>query len=150
MGPNTHAKKALRIKRPFEGAVYNLQELLEEISPLLPAPLPPKVSIGYGLYRPHSTFSSIRFGSYHLKDQIIRIHPLLDQKEVPLYFVRFVVYHEALHAVIPIRKAKGRRVIHGEEFHRWERAFPEYKEAIQWRRNSLHFFKNQARSRGRT
>ncbi len=60
---------------------------------------------------------AIRFGSYVGGRDLIRIHPALDADWVPGYFVESIVYHEMLHAVIPIaRDPGGRRVIHPPEF----------------------------------
>src|SRR5580693_3476508 len=44
---------------------------------------------------------TIKLGSYSAVDRLIRIHPALDQKWVPRYFVAYIVYHEMLHHVIP-------------------------------------------------
>lgn len=78
---------------------------------------------------------SIRYGSYSEEDHLIRIHPLLDQKFVPAYFVRYIVFHEMLHAHLGIEEAKtpsGRRRVHSPEFKRRERAYPDYFLAIAW------------------
>ena len=73
------------------------------------------VNIGWG--RDGKGRRSIRFGSYDFAQQLIRIHPALDVEWVPEYFVDFVVYHELLHAVLPVRTdAAGRRVLHSPEF----------------------------------
>ena len=45
--------------------------------------------------------TSIQMGSYSDDLKLIRIHPALDQKWVPRYFVEFVIYHEMLHQVHP-------------------------------------------------
>lgn len=63
---------------------------------------------------------------------LIRINPILDRKSVPSYYIRFVVYHEMLHADIGTIKKNGRRSIHSAEFKRRERLFQEYEKAIAW------------------
>lgn len=76
---------------------------------------------------------SIRLGSYSPEDDIIRIHPNLDQLFVPDYFVRYIVFHEMLHADIGVELAEnGRRRVHTREFNRREREYHEYKLAMQW------------------
>lgn len=76
---------------------------------------------------------SIRFGSYVPGDHLIRIHPYLDQPFVPAYFVRYIVFHEMLHADMGIAELpSGRRVIHSAEFKRREMAYPDYDRAIAW------------------
>lgn len=79
---------------------------------------------------------SIRFGSYSPRDKVIRIHPLLDQDFVPRYFVRYIVFHEMLHAHLGIAEtASGRRSMHPPEFKRMERAYPDYERAVAWIEN---------------
>jgi hypothetical protein len=76
---------------------------------------------------------SIRFGSYTPGEHVIRLHPLLDQPFVPRYFVRYIVFHEMLHAKLGIEESpSGRRVIHSAEFNRLEGAYPDYAKAIAW------------------
>ncbi len=76
---------------------------------------------------------SIRFGSYMPSDRIIRIHPLLDQDFVPDFFVRYVVYHEMLHAHLGIGELpSGRRSIHGKTFRDQEKNYPDFQRATEW------------------
>lgn len=76
---------------------------------------------------------SIRLGSYTPEDDLIRIHPHLDQAFVPEYFVRYVIFHELLHAHLGIRiSPTGRHMVHTREFNRIERAYPDYDRAIAW------------------
>lgn len=76
---------------------------------------------------------SIRFGSYSPGEDLIRVHPLLDQEFVPLFFVRYIVFHEMLHAHMGIEEsATGRRKIHPPEFRRRESAYFDYARALAW------------------
>jgi predicted metal-dependent hydrolase len=81
--------------------------------------------------------TSIRFGSYHVRDRVIRIHQLLDQSFVPQYVVENVVFHEMLHELIPSQRVKGRWCIHPPEFRRHEQRFQYHWEAEQWKRCHL-------------
>lgn len=79
---------------------------------------------------------SIRLGSYTPEDHLIRIHPYLDQAFVPDYFVRYIVFHEMLHAHLGFETTpSGRRRVHTREFYRLERAYPDYDRAIAWHNN---------------
>jgi len=79
------------------------------------------------------TRHSLRLGSFDAEDSIVRIHPVLDQPAVPVWFVRYVLFHELLHAVLPPRRGRGSRWIHhGAEFRRCERAYADYARAIAW------------------
>ena len=93
---------------------------------------------------------AIRLGSYSNLERLIRIHPALDRKWVPRYFVAYVVYHEMLHHMIPsargsmhpgsraslaLASAKGqpsRRVLHPPEFLAREQLFRKYERALDW------------------
>jgi hypothetical protein len=86
---------------------------------------------------PRRPRTSIRFGSYHTRDRLIRIHPLLDQSFVPQYVVENVVYHEMLHQLIPRRQVNGRWYAHPPEFRRQEQQFRYHWQAEQWKRRHL-------------
>lgn len=76
---------------------------------------------------------SIRFGSYSVEEHLIRIHPYLDRVEVPEFFVRYIVFHEMLHAHLGIEESPtGRRRIHTPEFKRLEQAYPDFERAEAW------------------
>lgn len=76
---------------------------------------------------------SIRLGSYSPDNHLIRIHPHLDQDFVPDFFVRYIVFHEMLHAALGIEVAPtGRRCIHTRAFNQRERAYPDYARAVAW------------------
>jgi hypothetical protein len=76
---------------------------------------------------------SIRLGSYSADDSLIRIHPHLDQPWVPDFFVRYIVFHEMLHAHIGIEVGPGgRRRIHTHAFSRRERAYRDFARAMAW------------------
>ena len=76
-------------------------------------------------------------GSYSAHTDTIRINPSLDRRNVPRYFVEFIVYHEMLHADIGIGTKAGRNVVHSREFKDRERVFREYEKAIAWEKTNL-------------
>jgi predicted metal-dependent hydrolase len=85
---------------------------------------------------------SIRFGSYSAEEDLIRIHPLLDQGFVPAFFVRYIVFHEMLHAHLGIEETpSGRRAVHTREFRRREKAYPDYDCAIAWQAEKANLAK---------
>jgi len=76
---------------------------------------------------------SIRFGSYSPGEDLIRIHPLLDQAFVPQFFVRYIVFHEMLHAHMGIEESPtGRRKIHPPAFKKREAAYGDFERALRW------------------
>lgn len=80
---------------------------------------------------------SIRLGSYSVEENLIRIHPGLDQRWVPATYVAWVVYHEMLHAVHPAVIKNGRRTFHTPEFMADEKRFEGYELAHKWERQNI-------------
>ena len=80
---------------------------------------------------------SIKMGSFAVEDRVIRIHPALDQENVPEFFVAWIVFHEMLHGKHEVRRANGRRRFHTAEFLAEERTFPEYARACAWEKANL-------------
>jgi hypothetical protein len=80
---------------------------------------------------------TIKLGSYSAVDRLIRIHPAMDQKWVPRYFVAYVVYHEMLHHVIPGSRGLGRVNLHPPEFKEREKQFRHFERALQWEKRHV-------------
>src|ERR1017187_6278945 len=80
---------------------------------------------------------TIKLGSYSAVDRLIRVHPALDQKWVPRYFVAYIVYHEMLHHVIPGSRGLGRVNLHPPEFKERERQFRHFERAMQWEKRHV-------------
>ncbi|HJP00211.1 MAG TPA: hypothetical protein QF764_00405 [Planctomycetota bacterium] len=85
-------------------------------------------------------------GSFQPRTRLIRIHPVLDQEAVPLWFVGSVLHHELLHAVLPCERQSGRRSHHGAEFLRLERAYPDHARTLAWEAAHLGALVRSARS----
>lgn len=79
-------------------------------------------------------------GSFSSQTNTIWISPLLDRRNVPGFFVRYIVYHEMLHSIMKEEPANGRRSLHGPAFRQRERLFGEYEEATAWEKK--HFTGN--------
>ena len=56
---------------------------------------------------------------------LILVNPLLDHPVVKPWYLRYILFHEGLHDLMPPRPASGRMVIHPPEFRKAERAFPD-------------------------
>jgi predicted SprT family Zn-dependent metalloprotease len=121
---------------PNRGRYHDLNAILADLRARFFADCA-AVNIRWGRWSGRARPRSIRFGAYLPEAQLIRIHPALDQAFVPGYFVAFIVYHELLHHVILPVRHNGRYQIHSPLFHRREREFPAYAEAIAWRKHSL-------------
>lgn len=94
--------------------------------------------IGWGRSGPRRRTRSIRMGVYLHDSRVIRVHPALDRPDVPLFFVRYVVFHEMLHQAFPPREVDGKTIVHTPEFRAAERAYPDYERAIAWERANIH------------
>ncbi len=68
---------------------------------------------------------------------IILVNPLLDDEQVPEFYPEYIVFHEVLHELFPIRRHLGRWVQHPAEFRQRERDFPFYEDARRWEREEL-------------
>jgi hypothetical protein len=79
----------------------------------------------------------VKTGVYVQDARLIRIHPTLDRPEVPEFYVAAVVFHEMLHQAVPAREVGGRRIVHGAEFRRRERAYPDHARAKAWEERNL-------------
>jgi predicted metal-dependent hydrolase len=88
--------------------------------------------IGWGKQRARRLVRKRTLGSYCRHGNTIRISPVLDGKNVPRYFLEFVVYHEMLHSDMKEEKKNGRRSVHPPEFQKRERLFREYEKAAAW------------------
>jgi len=93
-------------------------------------------SIGWGKGTSRRAVRKRTLGSYCGHAGVIRINPVLDRRSVPLYFIRYVVYHEMLHSVVREQRKNGRRSVHSFEFRKRERLFKEYEKAISWERRN--------------
>jgi hypothetical protein len=80
---------------------------------------------------------SIKMGSFAVEDRVIRIHPSLDQDNVPDFFVAWIVFHEMLHGKHEVLRSNGRRRFHTQEFLAEERTFPDYVRACAWEKANL-------------
>jgi hypothetical protein len=74
-----------------------------------------------------------------VEDALIRIHPTLDRREVPEYFLAWIVYHEMLHQKHSIPVIAGRRRFHTREFLAEERLFDDYERAQAWQQQNLRW-----------
>ena len=99
------------------------------------AAIPPVTWGRRGKRRPRRT---LQLGSFDPEAGLIRVHPVLDQAAVPRFFVRYVLYHELLHALGPDERGPGgRRLHHGPRFREREKAYADYGRALAWQEAHL-------------
>ncbi len=76
-------------------------------------------------------------GSYSRQNNTIRINPILDTQKVPGYFLESIVYHEMLHADMPIETGTGKRLLHSSKFKRREKLFKHYNRVLAWEKKNM-------------
>ena len=120
-----------------EGAVYHLKPLYESVEKTY---LPYKIhaSIAWKKFPYKKKRSSITYGTYCRRKHHIEINDLLDAKKIPKYFIEYVIYHEALHAIFPAEMGKkGEMRVHTKAFKEEEKTFPFYKQATAFGKQFL-------------
>lgn len=126
------AKSAKPVALRTQGTFFDLEALFDEVNRSEYGNAV-KTPITWGKMPALRRRRSIRFGSYSPGEELIRVHPLLDQEFVPRFFVRYIVFHEMLHAHMGIEEtATGRRKIHPPEFRRREAEYCDYRRALAW------------------
>jgi len=96
------------------------------------------VTWGARAVRPRKPRATIKLGSYSFQDRLIRIHPALDRRWVPRYFLAYVMFHEMLHHAMPATRGPGRRLLHPPEFRERELELRHHDRALAWERAHLH------------
>ncbi len=85
-----------------------------------------------------NTRAAIKLGTYSATERLIRIHPALDQRWIPRYFVTYIVFHELLHHIIPPVRLGKTTEMHPARFSILERLYPQYARALEWERKHLN------------
>lgn len=119
-----------------QGHVYDLNALYEEVNRTeFGGQVDARIT--WGKRPPARKRRSIRFGSYSVEENLIRIHPHLDRPTVPRFYIRYIVFHEMLHAHMGIAEGpNGRRQIHPPAFQTRERQYPDFVRAQEWERKA--------------
>lgn len=116
-----------------QGTHFDLSRLIERVRDYFPvADSVDHLLITWG--RDSRGEKTIQLGSFDFDQNLIRIHPALDQEWIPQFFVEYVIYHEMIHAIVPPEQgnANGPRDVHSDKFEQLERQFPRYEEAMEW------------------
>lgn len=106
-------------------------------------------TIGYGRWPSRPPRRSIDLGNYEHERAWVRIHPVLDADWVPAWFVRFVLFHELLHAVAARERWDG-GAPHGPTFRAAEARLPDTARAHAWQREHTSKLLAQVRAHVRS
>jgi predicted SprT family Zn-dependent metalloprotease len=131
--PRQNSRPAARLYTA--GRFFELNEIFDKLNrEYFNGVISTKITWGRGS---HNSRRYIRFGSYTEKDDIIRIHPILDRQFIPDFFIESIVYHEMLHKLVKTRVENGRRRVHTAEFKEMEKRFGDYKKAREWEKENI-------------
>lgn len=126
---------------PHEGKHFDLQRIFDQLNDRYFGGRLRGYHVKWGRRRKQRPKDYFIFGTIQEEDRVIRINPLLDQSFVPSWFLRYILYHEMLHSVVPDEVLiNGRRRVHTEEFNRRERQFHSYSRARRWEADNLGRF----------
>jgi len=118
-----------------QGRFYNLREIFDSLNNnYFGGGI--TASISWGKQNSRKAVRKRTLGSYCGHTNTIRINPVLDRKNVPHYFIEYVIYHEMLHSAVTGEKKNGRKSVHTSEFRKRERLFKEYDKAISWEKSN--------------
>jgi hypothetical protein len=107
----------------------------------------PPPHITWGRRGKSRTRRSLRLGSFEPERNLVRVHAVLDQRAVPVWFVRSVLVHELLHAALPPRPgADGRWVHHSRAFREREQTWPDHARSLRWQERHLAALIRSARA----
>ncbi len=119
-----------RVAMHTEGRYHDLSEMFDEINAeMFQGRLRCGVTWGHGV---KGRVRRRTLGSYSPAANTIRINSMLDRRDVPSYYVGYVLYHEMLHADMGIGDIGGRRVIHPREFREREKQYPHHARAVAY------------------
>jgi hypothetical protein len=99
-----------------------------------------RVTLDMGLALPRvpklswsKTVARHRFGHWDADHNAVVLSQVLDDPKVPEFVLDYVLYHELLHIVHPVRMGSGtKRIVHSAAFKRDERRFPRWQEGEEW------------------
>lgn len=124
-----------------EGRYFDLRSIFDELNERYFRGRLRNYEVKWGRRRKHRPKEYFVFGTIQEEDRVIRINPSLDQPFVPRWFLRYILFHEMLHSVVPDETLRGgRRKVHTDEFNRRERMFPAYNRARRWEQDNLAKF----------
>jgi hypothetical protein len=123
----TRQKRGRKIISSARGKVYDLDRLFGRLN---------RHYFDGEMEKPVLTWSKRRarsiLGHHDAVHNTITISKILDSRDVPEWFVEYIVYHEMLHIKHPARVINGRRYYHTAAFRSEEQRFSRYQASQEW------------------
>src|SRR6266446_7193117 len=120
-------QRGRKVVSSAQGQVYDLERIFARLN---------RRHFENAIAKPVLTWSQRRarsiLGHHDAAHDTITISKALDSREVPEWFVEYIVFHEMLHVKHPARIMNGRRYYHTPAFRTEERAYPRYQQAQDW------------------
>ncbi len=127
-----------------KGRFYDLKELYDGINEEY---FEGKLDLAITWYGTHGrkNMRKVVFGEYFDHLRLIKIHRILDDPFFPDFFVRYVLYHEMVHHIVPgYVDGAGFFRSHGADFKEKEVLFKDYARAIRWEKlHKEQFFRKR-------
>lgn len=125
---NTPARPR-RVRCRVEGKYYHLGEIRQRLNETYLGKRS-KASITWGRKVTQRRPCSVRLGSYAPLENLVTISQRLDRRDIPLYMIEYVIFHELLHEILGIgERSDGSRDIHHKTFKLMEQTYPHYEKA---------------------
>jgi hypothetical protein len=132
--PPPEAMSLVRTRRRrlrTRGRCYDLGAMFERVNQrFFQGAIASRITWGRG--NSGRTVQARTLGAYYRQQSLIVIQPVLDQWEVPEWFVEFTIYHECLHTF----QTAGQRP-HGREFMTRLHQHPDHVAALKWEKANL-------------
>ncbi len=132
--PPAHVQRVTRSKRRWihhRGRCHDLARILDQVNRRFFLGRV-AVQITWGRSASRRNVRARTLGAYYFGEHIITINPVLDQPQVPEWFVAFTVYHECLHS---FQSGRGRP--HDRKFQADLRRHPDYAAAVRWEKANI-------------
>jgi hypothetical protein len=117
-------RRGRKIISSSKGLVYDLNKMFTRLN---------RRYFDNSLEKPTLTWSQRRthriLGHHDAVHDTIVISKTLDSRDIPEWFVEYILYHEMLHIKHPARLINGRRYYHTNAFRSEEQRFPFYHQA---------------------
>ena len=115
-------QRGRKVVSSARGQVYDLERIFARVN---------RRHFENAIAKPVLTWSQRRarsiLGHHDAAHDTITISKALDSREVPEWFVEYILYHEMLHLKHPVRLRGSRRCVHSPEFQAEERMFPDFE-----------------------
>jgi len=152
-------KKTAAAKAQPEGLCHSLTPLAAELvegphAEFLPLDFAPRglPVFTWGRRQLSRARRSLQLGSYTEDSHRIRLHTVLDQEAVPRFFLRYVLFHELLHAWRSVAAEReptphnSRRLHHDAAFRKREAHYRDFDAATAWQKRNISGLLRSART----